>query len=100
MSGTNTQAAAPGQPIPAPTDFPVSWANPDDAKLTWQYDPHVTEPMAPLSCSVSAAILRGFNPAFAQLGLPIQFRIAYFNGFPFAAAVPTAAPPEVVMKTL
>jgi len=100
MSSTNAQTAAPGQPIPTPEDFSVSWANPDDVKLTWQLDTHVTEPMPPLSCSVSAAVLRGFNPAFPQFGLPIQFRIAFINGFPYAAVVPTAAPPEAVMKTI
>ncbi len=100
MSSTKAQTAAPGQPIPTPEDFPVSWANPNDAKLTWQLDTHVTEPMAPLSCSVSAATLRGFNPAFPQFGLPIQFRITFINGFPYAAVVPTAAPPEAVMKTV
>ena len=47
MSSTNAQTAAPGQPIPTPEDFSVSWANPDDVKLTWQLDTHVTEPMPP-----------------------------------------------------
>jgi phosphohistidine swiveling domain-containing protein len=100
MSGTHAQAAAPGQRIPTPEDFPVFWADPNDAKLTWQRDPHVTEPLAPLSCSVSAAILRGFTPAFSQLGLPIHLRIRFINGYPYGGVVPTAAPPEAVLKTI
>jgi len=100
MSGTHAQAAAPGQRIPAPEDFPVFWADPDDAKRTWQRDPHVTEPLAPLSCSVSAAILRGFTPAFSQLGLPIRMRIRFINGYLYAGVVPTAALPEALLKTI
>lgn len=41
MSSTSTHAPAPGQPVSAPEDFPVSWAYPDDAKLTWQRDTHI-----------------------------------------------------------
>ncbi len=100
MSSTPTQAAAPGQPIPAPEDFPVSWADPEDAKLTWQFDVHATQPMAPLSCSVGAATLRGFSPGFAQLGVPIHMRALFIHGYPYGAVVPTAAPPEAVIKTI
>jgi phosphohistidine swiveling domain-containing protein len=99
MSGTHAQAAAPGHRIPTPEEFPVSWDHPDDATLTWQRDAHVTEPLAPLSCSVSAAILRGFTPAFRQLGLPIKMRIRFLHGYPYAGVVPTTAPPEAVLKT-
>jgi len=100
MSSTDSQAAAPGQPIPTPEEFPVYWENPEDAKLTWLLDPHVTEPLAPLSCSVCAAILRGFTPAHEQLGLPIQLRIRFLNGYPYAGVVPTAAPPAAVWKAI
>jgi phosphohistidine swiveling domain-containing protein len=100
MSSTQRGGTAPGQRIPVPAEFPVTWEHPDDVKLAWQLDPHSSEPLAPLSCSVSAAVLRGFNPAFAQLGLPLQLRLAFFNGFPYAAGIPTSAPPELVMKTV
>src|SRR5262249_46269145 len=104
MSGAQREGTgegtAPGQRIPPQADFPVTWESPYDATLTWQLDPHTSEPLAPLSCSVSAAILRGFNPAFAQLGLPLRLRVAYFNGFPYGATVPTSAPPDVVMKVV
>src|SRR5215831_818638 len=104
MSGAQREGTgegtAPGQRIPIPADFPVTWESPNDATLTWQLDPHSSEPLAPLSCSVSAAILRGFSPAFAQLGLPLRLRVAYFNGFPYGATMPASAPPDVVMKTV
>jgi pyruvate,water dikinase len=100
MSSSTPTTPTAGQPIPTPADFPVSWEHPEDAKLAWGLDNHVSEPMAPLTCSVSAAILRGFNPAFVQLGLGIQFRIAHINGYPYATVVPTSAPPKAVMKTV
>lgn len=100
MSSTHTHAAALGQPVSAPEDFPVSWADPEDAKLTWQRDTHITEPIAPLGCSITAAILRGFNPAVQQFGMPIDFRVRFINGYVYAAVVPTDAPPEAVMKTI
>jgi rifampicin phosphotransferase len=100
MSSTLTPAAAPGQPVPASADFPVSWDNPVDAKLTWQQDSHATEPMAPLSFSVLAAAQRGFGPANAQIGLPFTVRGMRINGYCYVALVPTAAPPEAVLKTI
>jgi pyruvate,water dikinase len=56
--------------------------------------------MAPLSYAVAARVLGGFNDAFPQLGLPIQFRLAAINGYPYATVVPTTAPPEAVQRTL
>lgn len=99
MSGTNAQAAAPGQPIPAPEDFPVSWENPADAKLTWQHYPQI-KAIAPLVYSVLAACVRGFSSANAQLGLPFHLRVAHINSYYYVAYAPTAAPPEAVMKAI
>jgi phosphohistidine swiveling domain-containing protein len=95
-----SETVAPGQPIPVPDDFPVTWEHPDDAKLAWTPGGHNTNPKSPLSHAVTAAGLRGFNPALTAYGLPIQFRTANFNGFSYSAAVPTAAPPEAVVKTI
>ncbi len=100
MSSTVTQAAAPGQPIPIPADFPVSWENPDDAKLTWQLDSHMTGALAPLTYSVFAAFARGGIPALGQLGLPFKVRTTRINGYIYIAFVPAAAPPEAVMKAI
>ncbi len=100
MSSTDTHAAASGQPIPAPADFPVSWANPNDAKLTWQLDSHATEPVAPLSFSFIAACQRGISPGFTQFGVPFNVRGTRINGYMYIAFVPIAAPPEAVMKAI
>jgi phosphohistidine swiveling domain-containing protein len=100
MSDSSTYTPTAGQPNPTPADFPVSWDDPAHAKLTWALDNRATEPMTPLSHSAAAAALRGFNSAYPQLGMPIQLRVAFLNGFPYVAVVPTAAPPEAVMKTI
>ena len=100
MSNSRTHAPAPGQPIPVPDDFPLSWENPDDAKLTWMRDTHVSEPIAPLGFSVAAAFIEGFNPAQEQLGPGIAFRVRSLNGYIYGAVVPTNEPPELVVKTI
>jgi pyruvate,water dikinase len=63
-------------------------------------DSHATEPRAPLSFSVIAAVQRGFSPAMAQIGLPLSVRGMRINGYLYVALVPTDAPPEMVMKTI
>jgi rifampicin phosphotransferase len=102
MSSTPTEPAAPGQSIPIPEDFPVSWENPDDAKLTWKMESHANGnmPMAPLVYSLLAACVRGFSSVNAQLGLPFHLRTAHINSYYYVAYVPTAAPPEGVMKAI
>jgi pyruvate,water dikinase len=100
MSNSGARGPRPGQPIPTPEDFPVSWADPADSKLTWMRDTHVSEPIAPLGYSVAAALIAGFNPAFKQLGMSIAFRIRSINGYIYGAGVPTDGPPEVVVKTI
>ncbi len=100
MSSTHTHAAAPGQPIPAPADFPVTWENPADARLTWQLQPQITLPVAPLIYSVLAACVRGFGSVSAQIGLPFNPRTMHINGYYYVALVPAAAPPEAVMKAI
>ncbi|HEY1409711.1 MAG TPA: PEP-utilizing enzyme [Promineifilum sp.] len=87
-------------PIAAPEDFPVSWADPADARLTWMRDTHISEPITPLAYSVVAAVVLGFNPAQQSLGVPIAFRLLFFNGYPYGAMVPTDGPPEAVVKTI
>ena len=93
------EKAAPGRPIESPKNFPVAWDDPDDARLTWRPDAHVTAPLAPLSYSVAAAVLRGFMPALNRLGLPLQVRVANINGYLYAAFLSPAAPAPPEQKT-
>jgi pyruvate,water dikinase len=89
-----------GKTIVSPTDFPVVWDDPANAKLHWRLDGHVTTAKAPLSGSVSTAVLRGFSQAFAQLGLGIQMRTAVINGYGYSTIVPTTMPPPLVRQMM
>ena len=102
MSNLTTHAPTAGQSIPAPEDFPVSWENPHDAKLTWQLQIHANAnlPMAPLSYSVLAVCVRGFSSANPLLGLPFHFCTAHINSYYYVALVPAVTPPEGVMKAI
>jgi phosphohistidine swiveling domain-containing protein len=101
MSTSTTSTLAPGQPIPVPENFPVSWEHPEDADLTWRPDSHAIGPRTPLSFSVGKAIIEvGFNTAFPQLGLPIQFRVTYINGYPYSTAGPISPPSEGMVKIM
>lgn len=101
MSNTSMQAAELGQLIPVPADFPVSWENPDDAKLTWRIESHanVNVPMAPLIYSILAAV-RGENSANPLIGMPFKSRTMHINSYYYTAFTPNAAPPETVMKAM
>ena len=93
MSSTTTPAA-PGRPIPIPENFPVSWEDPADASLTWQLQPQIPFPVAPLIYSVLTSCVRGFSSVSAQIGLPFNLRTMRINGYYYVAFTPTTAPPE------
>jgi phosphohistidine swiveling domain-containing protein len=95
-----TEPPAPGQLIPTPDNFPVLWDNPEDATLLWVQDSHAPAPLAPLSFSVVSNVLHGFQTAFAHMGMPIQVKVANFNGYVYASFLPANAPPEIVTRTL
>lgn len=51
----NTNLMTAGTPIVPPPDFPVVWANPDDAKVHWTRDrEHMPDPITPMFDSVAA----------------------------------------------
>lgn len=100
MSNASTQVPAAGQPIPTPPDFPVVWDDPRDAKLTWMFNSGQKDPV-PLSVdAVVAAFLVGGNASFEQAALPFFARVELINTYQYIGMVPTAAPPEVVMKAM
>jgi pyruvate,water dikinase len=97
----NHSPPKPGQAIPLPSDFPVQWSSPDDAKLFWQQDrAHFESPIAPLAAEVIALLFNGFNAAAEQFGLPVRLRFARFNTYIYLAFFPTIPLSETVIKTL
>ena len=100
MSNSDTQAPTPGQPIPTPSDFPVVWDNPRDAKLTWIGIPQYKTPIAPLIHAMAGAFMAGGNAGLAKAGLPFEAHIDRINTYLYMGMAPKAAPPEPVMKAM
>lgn len=68
------------QPIPTPTDFPVTWERPDDASLFWQIERlHWPDPMTPMDFAFMRAAHVQFNWAFASYGVPLRYTPRHIN---------------------
>jgi phosphohistidine swiveling domain-containing protein len=100
MSSADTEAPAAGQPIPTPPNFPVLWDDPDDAKLTWELNKALKDPVPLMVDAVVNAFLVGGNAGFKQAALPIYLRTELVNTYQYMAMVPTEGPPEVAIKAL
>jgi pyruvate,water dikinase len=100
MSSADTRAPAAGQPIPTPPDFPVRWGDPGDARLTWDFNTGLKDPVPLMVDAVVNAFLVGGNAGFEQAALPFYLRTARVNTYQYFAMVPTEAPPEVAMKAM
>ena len=100
MSNASTQAPAAGQPIPTPPDFPVVWDDPGDAKLTWEFNSALKEPVPLMVDAIVNTFLVGGNAGFEQAALPIQLRIERVNTYQYFGIVPKDAPPEVAIKAM
>jgi phosphohistidine swiveling domain-containing protein len=99
MSNSDAQGPTPGKPIPVPSDFPVVWDDPSDAKVTWDLTPP-NSPVPLLTYAFVRAFMLGSIPGFERAGLPITIRMVRVNTYPYFAIVPKAAPPEAVMKAM
>jgi pyruvate,water dikinase len=100
MSSADTQAPAAGQPIPTPPDFPVHWGDPGDARLTWDFNTGLKDPVPLMVDAVVNTFLVGGNAGFERAALPFYLRTARVNTYQYFAMVPTEAPPEVAMKAM
>jgi phosphohistidine swiveling domain-containing protein len=84
-------------PIPAPSDFPVVWENPDDERLFWTREAmHFPNPVNTLEDELSVRIAQGngFAVACQAYDLPIRLRARRINTYLYTAVAPIVAPPE------
>jgi len=92
----------PGQPIPAPPDFPVRWEHPAQARQLWALDrQHFGRPLPPLAADVwrrQAAV--GMNRAMERYQLPIRLEVLAVNGYLYNCYQPVALPPDRVLEAL
>jgi pyruvate,water dikinase len=98
MSEKTKQAPVAGQPVPTPPDFPITWDDPGDAKLTWTLSNAFDKPIPVLVNGVTTAFLEGGNSAFEQVALPFRVSFKRFNTYQYLGFVPVNAPPELVTK--
>ncbi len=77
-------------PIEAPADFPVTWENPEDAQLPWQYDPlHFPHPLPILEGGMWCDfIINGFNHAFEAYEIPNRGDARLINTYFYMAMFP------------
>ncbi|MGC9393762.1 MAG: PEP-utilizing enzyme [Anaerolineae bacterium] len=95
----NTNLTTTSTPIVPPPDFPVVWANPDDAQYHWTRDrEHMPDPLTPMFNSVAAltateALTRTSNVYDEAV---VKRCYATINTYSYAHLVPfTGAPEEV-----
>jgi len=100
MADNNPQAPPPGQLIPTPPDFPVTWDDPQDAKITWLTVPQYKTPIPLLIYAVVKAFMVGGNAGLEKAALPFEARMIRINTFAYLGMAPKGAPPEAVMKAI
>lgn len=100
MSEKTTQTVVPGQPVLPPPDFPVTWDDPQDAKITWLTVPQYKTPIPLLIYSVVKAFMEGGNAGLEKASLPFEARLIRINSFAYLGLAPKGAPPEAVMKAI
>jgi rifampicin phosphotransferase len=75
--------------LAATEDFNIDWADPADARLTWNWDRmHVPRPMVPLAQ----------NPFAASDNRSLSTRTRFVNGYPYQTGFEIPAPPSEVME--
>jgi pyruvate,water dikinase len=96
------QEISPGQTIPTPENFPVTWENSEDHRMLWTSDPyHYPVPVAPLEYELTVAIYEdGGNKTIAEFNVPFQLIPQRINTYFYRSAAPTGAPPDGVIKML
>lgn len=87
-----SQQLVPGQPIPAPPEFPVSF-EPHDGQGFWTTDRmHFPRPISPMTASFP--IDDGINESFEAFGVPLVFRSKRINTYHYNSVAPTVTSPE------
>ena len=71
--------------IPA-GEFPVTWLEPGDAELTWDWDDmHMPAAVTPLAGDYALVVGEGFAYGYDRLEIPYQVHARVFNGYVYYA---------------
>ena len=83
--GATTSGAAIAA-VAVPDDFPITWPDPADERLTWELDDmHMPFALAPLALDFVGVISSGFNPIYEEWGLPTRILARFFHGYCYFA---------------
>lgn len=84
------------KPFPLPSDFPVTWPDPEMAHLPWQQDrQHVHESVTPMSIWWAQLFATGFSKALAANEVPLAVRVARINTYFYMSVAPNLPPEEM-----
>jgi phosphohistidine swiveling domain-containing protein len=98
----NQHQPAPGQTLPVPADFPVSWDDPADAKRLWRLDPiHYPRPLPVLEHELHQGFdVAGANGALESYNFPFRWMLRAINGYLYNSVIPLDGPPEIVPRLM
>ena len=69
------------------SDFPVTWREPADAELSWEWDDmHTPNALAPLAQDYAHVVEQGFAYRYVRLEMPFQVLARVWNGYAYFAA--------------
>ncbi len=75
--------------LPIPDNFPISWNEPDDAKLTWGLDRmHWATPVTPLTGEYIEIFLLSADPVLLKFGYPARMRFRRINTYVYYTQAP------------
>jgi phosphohistidine swiveling domain-containing protein len=67
-------------------EFPVTWLEPDDPQLTWDWDDmHVPAAVTPLAGDYALVVGEGFAYGYERLEVPYRVRARVLNGYVYYA---------------
>ncbi|HET9085551.1 MAG TPA: PEP-utilizing enzyme [Candidatus Limnocylindrales bacterium] len=76
-------------------EFPIVWAEPDDADVTWERDDmHMPFALSPLSIDYVRVLIDGMRYGRDKVGNPWRWHVRFLNGYVYMAARETRPVPD------
>ena len=93
---------SPGQSIPIPTGFPVSWDDPVDARRLWRLDPiHYPNPLPVLEHDLHQGYdAAGMSRGLESYNLPLRSLQRNINGYLYSSIISADAQPEFLPRLM
>ena len=93
MSAQDTQPPCEPQKMQPPNNFPVTWKDPDDDQLKWEFDSmHFTSPSPLMEVEVWETFIDGWDAYYEAVGMPLRTKITLINSYLYMAVFPVIEP--------